>query len=80
MSTYYCLVAGLPDISLDDGKLSYSVADFKSELYPELSVQDRKLIDLFYLKFDNTDLLKLLKIRMLRQRGGEIFHLKNYSN
>mgnify|MGYP000292504599 FL=1 len=61
MSTYYCLVAGLPDISLDDGKLSYSVADFKSELYPELSVQDRKLIDLFYLKFDNTDLLKLLK-------------------
>lgn len=61
MSTYYCLVAGLPDISLDDGKLSYSVADFKSELYPELSVQDRKLIDLFYLKFDNTDLLNLLK-------------------
>lgn len=61
MSTYYCLVAGLPDISLDDGKLSYSIADFKSELYPELSVQDRKLIDLFYLKFDNADLLELLK-------------------
>ena len=61
MSTYYCLVAGLPDISLDDGKLSYSVSDFKAELYPDLSAQDRKLIDLFYLKFDNTDILKLLK-------------------
>lgn len=61
MSTYYCLVAGLPDISLDDGKLSYSVSEFKAELYPDLSAQDRKLIDLFYLKFDNTAILKLLK-------------------
>ena len=61
MSTDYCLVAGLPDISLDDGKLSYSVSDFKAELYPDLSAQDRKLIDLFYLKFDNTAILKLLK-------------------
>lgn len=61
MSTYYCLVAGLPDISLDDGKLSYSVSDFKAELYPDLSAQDQKLIDLFYLKFDNTAILKLLK-------------------
>lgn len=61
MSTYYCLVAGLPDISLDDGKLSYSVSDFKAELYPDLFAQDRKLIDLFYLKFDNTAILKLLK-------------------
>lgn len=61
MSTYYCLVAGLPDISLDDGKLSYSVSDFKTELYPDLSAQDRELIDLFYLKFDNTAILKLLK-------------------
>lgn len=61
MSTYYCLVAGLPDISLDDGKLSYSVSDFKTELYPDLSAQDRKLIDLFYLKFDNTAILTLLK-------------------
>lgn len=64
MSTYYCLVAGLPDISLDDGKLSYFVSDFKAELYPDLSAQDRKLIDLFYLKFDNTVILKLLKIKM----------------
>lgn len=61
MSTYYCLVAGLPDISLDDGKLSYCVSDFKAELYPDLSAQDRKLIDLFYLKFDNMAILKLLK-------------------
>ncbi|WP_072531687.1 DUF2764 domain-containing protein [Bacteroides ilei] len=61
MSTYYCLVAGLPDISLEDGKLSYSVADFRMDLYPELSGKDRRLVDLFYLQYDNADLLKLLK-------------------
>lgn len=61
MSKYYCLVAGLPDISLDDGKLTYTVANFKSDIYPELSVSDRKLIDLFFLKYDNLNLLKLLR-------------------
>lgn len=61
MTNYYCLVAGLPDLSLEDGKLNYTVANFKSELYPELSDKDKKLIDLFYLKFDNDNLLKLLK-------------------
>lgn len=60
MSNYYCLVAGLPELSLDDCKLSYSVADFKKDIYPELSTSDRLLIDLFYLKFDNANLLALL--------------------
>ena len=55
MTNYYCLVAGLPDLSLEDGKLNYTVANFKSEIYSELSEKDRKLIDLFYLKFDNAN-------------------------
>lgn len=61
MSKYYYLVAGLPELSLEDSKLSYTVADFKTELYPALSDEDKKLIDLFYLKFDNANVLKLLK-------------------
>ncbi len=61
MDAYYYLVAGLPDISLEDGKLSYTVDSFKSEIYPELSDKDKKIIDLFYLKFDNDNLLHLLK-------------------
>lgn len=63
MSKYYYLVAGLPDLTLDDSKLSYTVADFKTEFYPYLSDADKKLIDLFYLKFDNVNVLKLLKDR-----------------
>lgn len=58
---YYYLVAGLPELTLEDSKLSYTVADFKVELYPYLSDEDKKLIDLFYLKFDNANVLKLLK-------------------
>lgn len=61
MDTYYYLIAGLPDISLEDGKLSYTVDSFKSEIYPELSDKDKKVIDLFYLEFDNDNLLHLLK-------------------
>ena len=37
MSKYYYLVAGLPELTLEDSKLSYTVADFKTELYPALS-------------------------------------------
>ena len=58
---YYYLVAGLPELTLEDSKLSYTVADFKVELYPDLSDEYKKLIDLFYLKFDNANVLKLLK-------------------
>ena len=61
MTNYYCLVTGLPELSLEDGKLSYTVANFKTAIYPELSKSDKKLIDLFYLKFDNQNLLALLK-------------------
>ena len=62
-SKYYYLVASLPDLSLEDSKLSYSVADFKTEIYPNLSASDQRLIDLFYLKFDNANVLKLLEDR-----------------
>lgn len=61
MTNYYCLVTGLPELSLEDGKLSYTVANFKTEIYPQLSKRDKKLVDLFYLKFDNKNLLALLK-------------------
>lgn len=61
MSKYYYLIASLPEPTLDDSKLSYTIADFKEELYYNLSNADKRFIDLFYLKFDNANLLKLLK-------------------
>ena len=61
MGKYYYLVSGLPDISLDDGKLAYTVADFRAEMEAALSAKDQKLIDLFCLKYDNANLLACLK-------------------
>lgn len=61
MGKYYCLIAGLPDIALDDSKLAFSVRDFRQELDGVLTDADRKLIDLFFLKFDNKNLMAHLK-------------------
>ncbi|MCD7977889.1 MAG: DUF2764 domain-containing protein [Tannerellaceae bacterium] len=60
MSKYYYLVAGLPNIALDDSKLTYTITDFRRELDGVLSMDDRKLIDLFFLKYDNKNLLTQL--------------------
>ena len=51
MGQYYYLVTGLPEISLDDSKLSFSVADFKKVIYPQLTLLDKKVADLFFLRF-----------------------------
>lgn len=60
MSKYYYLVTGLPELTLDDAKLAYSVANFRTEFYPFIAASDKKLIDLFYLQYDNANVLKLL--------------------
>ena len=55
MSKYYYLIAGLPNIALEDSKLAYSVGDFREEVEPMLSAGDKKLVDLLYLKYDNAN-------------------------
>ncbi|MDR0988250.1 MAG: DUF2764 domain-containing protein [Prevotellaceae bacterium] len=54
MSKYYYLVAGLPDLTLDQGKPTYSSARFMEEIYPALSKHDRRLIDLHRNRPDET--------------------------
>ena len=61
MSKYYYLVSGLPAIAPDDSKLTWSVADFKAELDNYLSKGDKRLMRWFYLKFDNLNLLSLIR-------------------
>jgi hypothetical protein len=73
--SYYCLVAGLPELTIDDSKLSYTVASFRDELWENLSKADKRLIELFYLKFDNANVLKL----MADNEATEIDGRGNYS-
>ena len=58
---YYCLIAGLPEIEIEANKLVFSIAGFKEEVRPQLSADDARLFDLFYVKFDNQNLLRYLK-------------------
>ena len=61
MSKYYCLIAGLPDITLDDTKLTFSVADFKAEIEPAITGNDRGSLRWFFLKYDNSNILSYLR-------------------
>ena len=57
---YHYLVAGLPDIILDQKKLSFSIAEFRDELKNHLHKDDYRLVDLLFLTIDNQNLLNLI--------------------
>ena len=71
---YYCLVAGLPDLLLDDSELSFSMEEFKSSLKFELKPADYKLVELIFLPYDNENLLHIL-----REEFDALNPLGNYS-
>ena len=58
---YYYLIAGLPELSLDDSKLGTTIREFRELYYPDLSDDDRALLDLIFLSCDNANLLALMK-------------------
>lgn len=61
MGNYYCLMAGLPDISLNDSKKAPTVAELKEECENVLSDSDKKLMSFFFLKYDCQNIVRLLK-------------------
>lgn len=58
---YYYFVAGLPDFSFDSMKLPFTVDEFRDMLNEVLKPNDKKLLDNYFLKRDNNNLLNLLK-------------------
>ena len=57
---YQYLVAGLPEIMLEDKKLSYSLAVFKEEIIANVNNADKKLAELLYLQHDANNTINLL--------------------
>lgn len=57
---YYCLVAGLPNLFLDDSKLSYDSNKFREELERELHPDDLCLFDYFRADKDNRNVINYL--------------------
>lgn len=63
MGSYYCLVAGLPDIGFEDGKMPLSIDAFRNELSEVLTVRDMELVKFVDLAIDNRNLLAVLNNR-----------------
>lgn len=62
MANYYCLMAGVPDIAMDNsGKGQITFADFREQCEEVLTSADKQLIYYFYLEQDCKNLVKLLK-------------------
>ena len=61
MANYYCIVAGLPDIDLQDKKPGMSLEDMREQCEAQLTAYDKKILFYFFLHFDCVNLVKLLK-------------------
>ncbi len=61
MNNYYYLVAGLPEINLDDTKINLSYIEYMEELIGELSKEDEALLSYFRMSYENRNLLAWLK-------------------
>jgi hypothetical protein len=69
---YYCFIAGLPDFDFDSMKLPFTVENFKGMLEDELKAADMRLLDKYFLKFDNDNLLSFLKKEIEQNPMGNI--------
>lgn len=58
---YYYFVAGLPDFAFDSMKLPFTTEEYRGMLNEVLKPEDRKLLNKYFLKYDNDNLLSLLK-------------------
>lgn len=58
---YYYLVAGLPDITIEQGKLQSGTAEFREEMKTGLTRADYLLMELLFLVEDNRNLLSILQ-------------------
>jgi len=79
MNNYYCLVAGLPEITLEDSKLSIGLTELRRELRGELTKDDAKLLDLYFYKKDNANLLRFLADREATLEDGGCYSAEEFS-
>jgi hypothetical protein len=71
---YYCLIAGLPDILIDQKKIPFSLIKLKQELQYHLHPKDYQLVEYLFLPYDNINFLNILQ-----KKEAEFNSLGNYS-
>ena len=74
MANYYCMIAGLPDIDLQDAKPGMSLDQMREQCEDQLTPHDRKLLYYFLLHFDCVNL-----VRILRDPEADIQQWGNFS-
>lgn len=57
---YHYLVSGLPDLIFDDAKLPINLLEFRELLHAGLTVDDFRLIAMYFFRFDNQNVLDKL--------------------
>ncbi len=70
---YYYLVAGFPDIVLDQKKIPFSLAELKQELKYHLHADDYRLVEYLFLEYDNINFLNILQ-----KKEAEFIPMGNY--
>ena len=71
---YYYLIAGFPDIVLDQKKLPFTLVELKQELQYHLHPKDYQLVEYLFLHYDNINFLNILQ-----KKEAEFNPLGNYS-
>lgn len=74
MANYYCLMAGVPDITINDNGANYTFDDFKVECENTLSDYDKKLMSYIFLRYDCLNLVELLL-----NQDAEVLPYGNYT-
>lgn len=67
---YYYLIAGLPNIGIEDSDISFSADEITNQLLNGTSRKDRHLLELYLHKHDNANLLTLLKTFSLNKEDN----------
>lgn len=73
-TNYYCLVAGLPDLLLNEERHPLTSLQFRLDMASELTPPDYQLLEWIYRPYDNKNLINLLL-----QNDTEFDELGNYS-
>ena len=77
---YYCLIAGLPDLTINDKKLSFTSLDFREQMTDELHEDDKKVIQLLFLPFDHLNIAKAFKNKEKQTQSRTIDNRQLISN
>ena len=74
-NSYYCLIAGLPELAWDNRKMPLTVEEFRELAGEALSREDLRVMNLFFLANDNKQVLHLLRKEAPEQALATVFPL-----